>query len=327
VHLSKHHGLGNDFLVVLDERNPGLRAEGPAGRADAADTAAAADPDAVLVGASLARRLCDRRRGLGADGLIHGARPDAAQQADGIDVVMHLFNSDGSRAEISGNGIRCLAQAVARARGVDRGTFRAWTDAGIRTLTVLGPCDTPTPGSDGAGEDEGAEGEGDCLQVRVEMGVVGPGPHVPVPVEELLAGRHGTADVGNPHLVVLVDDPESVDLAVDGAWLEQQFPGGVNVEYVKVRDRGNVELRVWERGAGITEACGSGACAAVAVTHRLGLVDAAARVVMPGGAASVELSADGSAALTGPTVHVADTQVDLTPDRASRPAPEPAPVP
>lgn len=266
--LSKHHGLGNDFLVVLDARN-----------------------DEPVVDADLARWVCDRRRGIGADGLIHGARPTEQQMADGVDVVMHLFNSDGSSAEISGNGIRCLAQAVARERGETDTTVRVATDTGVRTLVVSATDDPAT------------------CQVRVEMGPLRPGPTVPGPVEELFRGRHGTVDIGNPHLVVLVDDPASVDLATEGAWLEAQFPDGVNVEYVAVRDVGaSIELRVWERGAGITEACGSGACAAAHLASRWGLVGDRVHVAMPGGVAEVELL-DGEAVLIGPSVLVAD--VDL----------------
>ena len=111
--LTKHHGLANDFLVALDEVN---------GRA-------------LTVDGGLARRLCDRRTGIGADGLIHGARPDATAPT-GADVVMHLFNSDGSRAEMSGNGIRCLVQALALARDTDGGSFTVLTDGGVRTLEL-----------------------------------------------------------------------------------------------------------------------------------------------------------------------------------------------
>lgn len=267
--LSKHHGLGNDFLVLLDERNDHL----------------------PVVDADLAIALCDRRRGIGADGLIHGAAPLAALATSGVDVVMHLFNSDGSRAEISGNGIRCLAQAVARLRGEAETTVVVATDTGNRTLEVM-PTDDPVV----------------CL-VRVDMGRPRPGPHVPAPVEELVGERHGTVDMGNPHLVVLVDDPSSVDLATDGPWLERQFPDGVNVEYIAVApDRTSIELRVWERGAGITEACGSGACAATHLARRWGLVDDRAVVTMPGGTAEVVFE-DGVAVLIGPSVLIADIEL------------------
>ena len=270
--LSKHHGLGNDFLVVLDERNRG----------------------SLAIDADVARRLCDRRRGIGADGLIHGAAPTDEQAAKGIDVVMHLFNSDGSRAEISGNGIRCLGQAVARHRGIEDATVTVLTDAGRRSLMVTGPS------------------VGGAVEVSVDMGRPAPGPHVPEALDEFFVSRHGTVDMGNPHLVVLVPDPSAVRLATEGAWLEKQFPSGVNVEYIAVDEAtGGLQLRVWERGAGVTEACGTGATAAAYLAHHWGLVGDDVVVTMPGGSARVRLEPDGAVTLIGPSVFVADVDVDL----------------
>jgi diaminopimelate epimerase len=290
--LSKHHGLGNDFLVALDVRNE----------------------RALPVDAELARHLCDRRRGIGADGLIHGAEPDADQRRAGIDVVMHLFNSDGSRAEISGNGIRCLGQALTLAQGMaDGGTVEVLTDAGRRRLEI-GPSDAA------------------ACQVSVSMGIATAGPHVPDPLAESLPERFGTADLGNPHLVLLVDDPAGVDLVTEGAWLEQQFPDGVNVEYIRVTEADGsspaiIDLRVWERGAGITEACGSGACAAAFVARSWGLVGEHALVRMPGGEAEVRIAADDAVTLVGPSVYVADVVVPDTvavAGDASQSAPDPS---
>jgi diaminopimelate epimerase len=272
VHLTKHHGLGNDFLVALDEGNGG---------------------DASAVGPELARRWCDRRRGIGADGLIRGARPSDAERADGIDVVMHLFNADGSRAEMSGNGIRCLGQALAVARGITEGTVTVLTDAGLRPLTVA----------------PGADADTDTAVVSVGMGVPASGPRIPDPLAEQLDGRVGTVDMGNPHLVLLVDDPASIDLAHQGAWLERQFPEGVNVEFIAVPDPGTIELRVWERGAGITEACGTGACAAAHEARRWDLAGDRVRVRMPGGDAEVVHEADGSVTLIGPAVLVGTVEL------------------
>lgn len=260
--LTKHHGLANDFLVALDEVNG----------------------SDLSVDGELARRLCDRRTGIGADGLIHGARPDPADPAQAeVDVVMHLFNADGSRAEMSGNGIRCLGQALANARQVGEATLRVGTDAGIRTLSVR------------------EDAEGRTATVSVSMGPAGPGPVVPTPLVEAIDGRFQTVDMGNPHLVVLVDEPSSIDLASEGAWLEGQFPGGVNVEFIAVTGPDVLSLAVWERGAGITPACGTGACASAHVAHSWGLVGDRVRVEMPGGAAEVQLpsSDDGSDAAPG----------------------------
>ncbi len=273
--LTKHHGLANDFLVVLDEANEG----------------------GVRISPDLARRLCDRRTGIGADGLIRGASPDPAAGLEGVDVVMELLNADGSSAEISGNGIRCLAQAVAFHRSPaaweqGSGELVVATDAGVRRL-VMHP---PTGGG--------------CQQVTTTMGVAGPGPRVPVPLEEELAGRHLTVDMGNPHLVLQVPDPDQVDLESQGAWLETQFPGGVNVGFLAPAGPDAISLRVWERGAGATQACGSGACAAAHAARAWDLVGDEVRVEMPGGTAVVGLGAeDGEVTLTGPTCMVATIEV------------------
>jgi diaminopimelate epimerase len=283
VRLTKYHGLGNDFLVALDEGN-----DAP-----------------VVVDAALARRLCDRHRGIGADGLIHGARPvppaahnDAAtEDALELDVVMHLFNADGSRAELSGNGIRCLAQAVVDARWPDAATdpgpftIAAGTDTGVRTLEVQ-RTDEPTE-----------------VQVRVAMGAARPGPALPASVSELLAERHATVDMGNPHLVVLVDDPTVIDLAHRGGWLEEQFEHGANVEFIAVTAPDQLMLAVWERGAGITQACGTGAAAAAHVARGWGLTGNHVVVRMPGGDAEVHLDGD-DITLVGPSVRIAEVIVD-----------------
>jgi len=267
--LTKLHGLGNDFLVLF---------------ADAlADGGPKVDDD-------LARRLCDRRRGVGADGLLVASEPDDAERAAGIDVVMRLFNADGSPAEMSGNGIRCLGHAVARARGLTEGPLAVATAAGRRDLWI-------TPGT-----------HDDEVLVRVSMGSDRPGPAVPDEVVTLLGSRrHATADMGNPHLVVEVPSPFEVDVALEGPVLEAHFADGINVEFIAATADG-LDLTVWERGAGITEACGTGACAATVVATRWGLVDGAARVRMPGGTTDVLLDA-GQVVLTGPSERIADLEV------------------
>ena len=268
--LSKHHGLGNDFLVWLTPELP-------------------VDPH------ELARRWCDRRVGIGADGLLFGlpVRADA-----GADIEMRLHNSDGSLAEISGNGLRCFAQAVARERGVDRLDLSVATAAGTRRCSTV-------PGPDVA-----------TLIATVDMGVVTAGP--PPVVDDLAAvvgapmatvDRWETADIGNPHVVCHVPDPARIDLAVAGPAIEAQFAGGVNVHFVSVTSADTLEMRVWERGAGITNACGTGATVSADVFHRWGLVGTRVRVRMPGGDAHVQLS--GPLTLTGPATHVADLLVPL----------------
>lgn len=274
--LSKHHGLGNDFLVALEEEN---------GR--------------LTVDATLARTLCDRRRGIGADGFIVGARPaTGATIADGrpVDVVMHLWNADGSRAEMSGNGIRCLGQALAMARDEHSATYVVMTDGGPRELVV---------------HDDAAHR---LSTVSVGMGLVADGPTVPRDVAERLADlRHATVDLGNPHLVVLVPDLSTVDLVGTGSWIESRFDAGINVEFIATSaEDDTIDLLVWERGAGVTEACGTGAVAAATRAHEWGLVGREVRVRMPGGSAEVVVAATPGEepVLIGPAQHIATVEAD-----------------
>jgi diaminopimelate epimerase len=261
MHLTKHHGLGNDFLVALGD---------------------------LPSGPELARRVCDRRRGIGADGLIIGRPATGA----GVDVVMDLRNADGSVAEMSGNGIRCLAQAVLLARGEERGTVVVDTLAGRRRVDVAPGADAST-----------------CL-ASVDMGQVSAGPALPADlVAELPCARRAeTADVGNPHLVLLVDDPGRIELERVGPALEARFAAGINVEVVAPRGADRLGVRVWERGVGITEACGTGATAAAVLAHRWGLVGPEVEVQLPGGEVTVS-SGPGGATLTGPATYVASIEV------------------
>ena len=273
--LTKHHGLGNDFVIALEEVNGPLHGD-----------------------ATLARALCDRRRGIGADGFILGSRPaKGALGPDGqaIDVVMQLWNADGSRAEMSGNGIRCLGQALAMARDDHEATYAVSTDGGFRELVV---------------HDDAAHR---LSTVSVTMGLVGDGPAIPSSVSERLANdRHATADLGNPHIVVLVADLASVDLVGTGAWIESQFDAGINVEFIAPgSEPDSLDLLVWERGAGVTEACGTGATAAATLAHHWGLVGREVRVVMPGGSAEVIVAAtpDAEPVLIGPSQHIATIEL------------------
>ncbi len=259
--LTKHHGLGNDFLIAIDQDE-------------------LADP------AARARQLCDRRTGVGADGLIL-----ASTSSDGP-AVMALYNADGSRAEISGNGLRCLVQALARRSGDAPWEGAVLTDAGLRR-GWLASTDL----------DRGAS-------VKVEMGDVGPGPAldpsvVPVPV---VSEHVATVDVGNPHVVLHVVDPSAIDLGRDGPAIERLVPGGINVHFVEPTSQGALRVTHWERGSGITQACGSGAVAATYAAHRWGTVGVDVTVHMPGGQARVLLGSP--VVLEGDATYVATIEVD-----------------
>ncbi|MDP8976818.1 MAG: diaminopimelate epimerase, partial [Actinomycetota bacterium] len=206
------------------------------------------------------------------------------------DVTMEVRNADGSVAETTGNGIRCLAQAVLLAGVVDGPELCVATGAGLRRLTVA------------PGEDPGE------VLVQVDMGPARLGPeHRLGPAGE----RTRAVDMGNPHLVILVPDLADAGVVSHGSQLDAEVPGGANVEFVTVGPgRDEITMRVWERGVGETLACGSGACAAAAAVHDWGLVDPRVVVHQPGGDARVTLE-DGSVVLTGPARHVARIEVEV----------------
>ena len=260
MHLTKHHALGNDFLVVIDVDNR------------------------HRVDAELARHLCDRHRGVGADGLLR-----AGPGGDGADVSMEVRNADGSVAETTGNGIRCLAQAVLAAGVVDGPVLSVATVVGVCRLTV------------GPGTDPGE------VMVEVDMGPAKLGPEQLGPMGE----QARAVDMGNPHVVVLVPDPAEAQVVAHGSRLDAETPGGANVEFVALGPgRDELTMRVWERGVGETLACGSGACAAAAAAHDWGLVGPRVVVHQPGGDARVAME-EGSVILTGPSRHVARIEVEV----------------
>ncbi|MGK2930617.1 MAG: diaminopimelate epimerase [Acidimicrobiales bacterium] len=239
--LTKHHGLGNDFLVLVD-----------------LDGAAPIDEDMAIA-------ICDRHRGVGADGLIR------ATLASGDEFRMELRNEDGSRAEISGNGISCLAQALLRAGAAGGPTVAIDTDAGSRTVEVV---ETRTPTEH---------------RMRVAMGT----PEVGHSLNEwesdqILRAVH--VDVGNPHVVCHVPDAtDRPDLIELGEKINASTPGGTNVELIVPGESGHLEMTVYERGVGPTLACGSGAVAAAAAAEHWGLAPTTVTVHQPGGPAVVDL--------------------------------------
>lgn len=263
MHLSKHHGLGNDFLVAF---------------------VASVPPDAP----ARARRLCHRTEGVGADGLIL-LTPGEGDS----DATMTLLNADGSLAEISGNGLRCVAQALARRDGASAADYLVATAAGTRGVAVVS--------SDGAQAEVAAEmGAIESLELADATELV---------TSLTGASRAGAASVGNPHVVALVEHPYSVDLEAVGGAVDAAVDGGSNVEFIRAIDRGPgaIELSVWERGAGATRACGTGACAGAWYANRWGLVGEVVDVLMPGGRATVHLGP--TVSLVGPATHVAEIEV------------------
>jgi len=265
------HGLGNDFIVVAGER---------------------ALPDNA---AELAVELCNRYFGIGADGLVYILPSEKA------DFRMRIVNSDGTEAEQCGNAIRCVAKYA-----YDNGL----TDRTVMTIETLGA---------GVQQVRLTVADGKAATVRVDMGEpVLNGLLVPTTIdaEPVLAHpvevdgrefRFTAVSMGNPHCVIYVDDAAGFDLQTWGPKLETHplFPRKINVEFVTVKDRRHTEMRVWERGAGPTLACGTGACATVVASVLNGLTDRSATVSLKGGDLLIEWNeADNRVYMTGPAAEV-----------------------
>jgi len=264
----KMHGTGNDFVL--------LRVQG-----DEQDWS------------RLAQAMCDRHYGIGADGLI------LVLPSSQADVGMRMFNPDGSEAEMCGNGLRCVVKYA-----VDEGLAQP-RDGRISVETAVGVLAAQVFGKKGAVE-----------RVRVSMGVPRFAPQeIPVlaegepPLKDLPLDIEGErlavtcVSMGNPHAVHFIERPvaefplESIGPKVEHHPL---FPQRVNFEVVRVLGRERMEARVWERGAGITLACGSGACAAVVAAQLHGLVGKRVDITLPGGGLTVEWDGAGECYLTGP---------------------------
>lgn len=241
---SKYHGLANDFLLVYEQE----------------------------VDSALARRMCDRYTGIGADGVIHISRSEVA------DFSFVLYNADGSVAEVSGNGLRCVGKFLYE-KGHHRQPLVRIEAAGeikILELTV---------------------DDGSVTAVRADMGL---------PIQEGEIELHGRVwkrvSVGNPHAVTFVEDIELAPVSELGPAVENDpaFPDRTNVEFVK-RDGEVLHVRFWERGVGVTNASGTGSCASLVAS---GLRRATVRA--PGGDLLIERDDQGRLFMTGPAVHIFD---------------------
>ncbi len=275
---TKMHGIGNDYVYV----------DGFAERV--------ADPAAV------ARQVSDRHFGIGSDGLI------LILPSERADVRMRMFNADGSEGEMCGNGIRCVAK-YAYDHGLSKqNPMRVETGRGVLTLALdlqADKVERVTVDMD--------EPILDLPEIPVDPDKVAPTerPHeyrfAPKDSTEELTGVF--VSMGNPHVVFFVPDADGVDLARLGPFIETDplFPERVNVNVASVED-GALRLRVWERGAGETQACGTGACAAAAAAFVWGRVGREVTVHQPGGNATVRLE-DNTIVLSGPAEHVATVEV------------------
>jgi diaminopimelate epimerase len=271
---SKYQAMGNDYLLI-----------------DPRETSFEPTFEAV-------RLLCDRHFGIGADGVLI-APVDPPRR--GAPVPLRIFNSDGSECEMSGNGVRMFAlhlaeHYIAAWRGGEDCTVRTrGGDAVVRVLDFAAGrvrVDMGRPEFEVTGAGSGAGGQQrDAPELALPVALSVDGRDVPITALRL----------GNPHTVVQADEISEESARLLGpriAW-HPRFPAGTNVQFLRVRDRRTIEIQVWERAAGYTLASGSSACAAAAVAHARGLVDARVRVRMPGGELEVSLTPDGRVAMTG----------------------------
>jgi len=271
IEFTKYHGLGNDFILI--------------------DNRAHSEP---VITSEQAIQLCDRHFGIGADGVIF-----ALPGQDGTDYTMRIFNSDGSEPEMCGNGIRCLAQFLSTLEGADTKTqYRIHTLGGVMSPRL---------------EDEG--------KVTVDMGMpqlnaaeiptilaAAEQKVIDVPIE--VAGQSWNVtcvSMGNPHCITFVEDAAAIPLETIGPQFEHHpaFPKRTNTEFIQVLRPDYLKMRVWERGAGVTLACGTGACAAVVAAVLTGKSDRKATVELPGGCLEIEWSEqDQRVYMTGPAERV-----------------------
>lgn len=274
VQFSKMHGLGNDFVVIDNVTQN------------------------VFFSKEKIQQLADRHFGIGFDQLLLVEPPYDPEQ----DFHYRIFNADGSEVSQCGNGARCFARFVKMKGLINRNKIKVSTKAGKMVLYL---------------EKDG--------QVTVNMGVPDFEPtRVPMVAnkqEKTYIFRVddrtvflGAASMGNPHCVMEVDDVDTADVPVLGPLLErhERFPEGVNVGFMQVVSKEHIKLRVFERGSGETLACGSGACAAVAVGQIQGKLDKEVRVDLPGGSLRIRWQGEDSALkMTGPAEHIYDGQINL----------------
>jgi len=259
----KMNGLGNDFVVVEARSAPYAPA-----------------PDEV-------RRVAAREGGVGCDQLI-AIEPSA----NGGDAFMRIWNADGEEVSACGNATRCVGWLLMEAGGRDEATVETRAGllrarrAGERRVTV----DMGEPGLDW--RDIPLAEEMDTRGIELQVG----------PIDAPLLHTPGAVSMGNPHVVFFVPDAEAAPVREVGPLIEHHllFPEGVNVGFAEVQAPGRIRLRVWERGAGLTRACGTGACAALVASHRRGLTGRTAAVVLDGGELQIEWrEADDHVLMTG----------------------------
>lgn len=274
------HGAGNDYIYVDTQKYD------------------VPDPSAAAIAWS------NRHTGIGSDGLVLIGKPYGGVDAD---FSMRIFNADGSEAKMCGNASRCIGKYLYERRLTDKTTIRLQTLSGVKTLKLhLAGCETP---------------EAKVESVTVDM--LAPSFHVPEQYDEAVGGVltvgsrtfHGTfVSMGNPHFVCFVDDIDTLDVARYGSAMEYAtaFPERCNIEFAELKADGTIRTRVWERGSGITMACGTGACATAVAAAVTGRASRRSIIAMDGGTLHIEWNeADGHVYMTGPAAFVFDGEIDI----------------
>ena len=267
VEFVKYHGLGNDFILIEDFGG-----------------------ELLPRGGRLAKTLCHRQFGIGADGLVLVVQDEDLY-------TMRIFNADGTEAEMCGNAIRCVADYLAKTGLVFGPVFQIGSLSDVKEISVDGELYTVD-----MGEADFSFSQGGAVEI-LSHGVT----WTTYPVS-----------MGNPHAVIFVDDLDELDFQLWGPRLEaaQEWPSGSNIEFVQVLAPDQIRVKVWERGAGPTLACGTGACASAAVSARQGLIgsltEGSVKVSLPGGDLAIHAGEDNHIFMTGPATRVFSGRIDIS---------------
>lgn len=280
IEFTKYHGLGNDFILV--------------------DNRSSSEP---CITPEQAVQLCDRHFGIGADGVIF-----ALPGQDGSDYTMRIFNNDGSEPEMCGNGIRCLARFIADLEGITQPrAYRIHTLAGV----IVPKLETDRLVTVDMGEPRLLAGEIPTTLVAADQKAIDQPLEVGGQTWQVTC-----VSMGNPHCITFVEDVTAIALEGWGPQFEHHavFPKRTNTEFIQVVRPDYLKMRVWERGAGITLACGTGACASLVAAVLMGLSDRRATVELPGGPLQIEWSeTDNRLYMTGPAKRVFAGTAELSP--------------
>ncbi|HIJ54842.1 MAG TPA: diaminopimelate epimerase [Deltaproteobacteria bacterium] len=271
----KYHGLGNDYIVLNPE-----------------DLNTTLAPEQIT-------RICHRNFGIGSDGILLGPLAD---KDHGTDFALKIYNTDGSEAEKSGNGLRIFSRYLWDKGLVDSKPFTIHTLGGIVTSQILN------------GGKEISVGMGHVSFQSKDVPVVGPNREV-IDENIVIDGVSYTycaATIGNPHCVIVKDEISKEEACKYGPNIEidSLFPNRTNVQFMRILDRNNIQIEIWERGVGYTLASGSSASASAAVAFKLGHIDSHVTVHMPGGNMEIEIAEDFSIQMTGAVTRVCEGLID-----------------